>query len=124
MPARQKENPELVVKYWLDNSKEDLKSAKVMAAQKRAKKDSDIDLAIISDSFKGIDYFERLVILGKLAWQTKATAIEALGFTLEEYKNASKLDFLGEIKKKGITLFEQRRKKNEILRKALPERPR
>jgi len=71
------------------------------------KKWSDIDLAIISDDFKEINNFERLVMLGKIAWYAKATEIEALGYTKDEYKNATKLDFLGEIKRTGKIIYEK-----------------
>jgi hypothetical protein len=42
-----------------------------------------------------------------LAWQAKVTEIKALGYTLDEYKNATKLDFLGEIKKTGKIIYEK-----------------
>ena len=71
-----------------------------------AKKYSDIDIAVVSDDFRNINYFERLVRLGRIAWQVKATEIEALGFTVDEYKHASDLDFLGEIKKRGKIIYE------------------
>ncbi len=74
--------------------------------KKQQDKWSDIDLAIISDDFKDVSYLERLVMLGKFAWQAKATVIEALGFTEEEYEHASKLDFLSEIKKNGVVIYE------------------
>lgn len=67
---------------------------------------SDIDLAVISDDFRNVTYLDRLVMLGKFAWQAKATVIEALGFTEEEYAHASKLDFLSEIKKNGVVIYD------------------
>jgi len=42
-----------------------------------------------------------------LAWQAKATEIEALGYTLDEYKNATELDFLGEIKETGKVIYQE-----------------
>jgi hypothetical protein len=42
-----------------------------------------------------------------IAWEAKATEIEALGYTIDEYKNATKLDFLGEIKKTGKVVYEK-----------------
>ena len=66
---------------------------------------SDIDLAIISDDFSKMNFHQRLVFLGMLAWRAKATEIEALGYTLNEYKNATKLDFLGEIKRTGKIIY-------------------
>ena len=73
----------------------------------KQKRWSDIDLAIISDDFSRMNFHKRLVFLGMLAWQTKATEIEALGYTLDEYKNATKLDFLGEIKRTGKIIYEK-----------------
>lgn len=71
----------------------------------KATKWSDIDLAIISDDFQPMNNYERLVFLGKIAWRAKTTAIEALGFTEEEYKNVSPLDLLYEIKAKGTVIY-------------------
>jgi len=68
---------------------------------------SDIDLAVISDYFQTMDFHERLVFLGMLAWQAKTTEIEALGYTVDEYENATKLDFLGEIKRTGKVIYEK-----------------
>ncbi|MCJ7578822.1 MAG: nucleotidyltransferase domain-containing protein [candidate division Zixibacteria bacterium] len=68
---------------------------------------SDIDLAIVSDDFSKMSFHQRLVFLGMLAWQAKVTEIEALGYTLDEYKNATKLDFLGEIKRTGEIIYEK-----------------
>ena len=71
----------------------------------KQKRWSDIDLAIISDDFSRMSFHERLVFLGMLAWQAKVTEIEALGYTVNEYKNATKLDFLGEIKRTGKIIY-------------------
>jgi len=68
---------------------------------------SDIDLAIISNDFSKMSFHQRLVFLGMLAWKAKATEIEALGYTLDEYKNATKLDFLGGIKRTGKTIYQK-----------------
>ncbi|OIN97804.1 hypothetical protein COY52_12340 [Candidatus Desantisbacteria bacterium CG_4_10_14_0_8_um_filter_48_22] len=72
----------------------------------RYKKYSDIDLAVVSDGFKNMNYFDRLVALGTIAWKTKTTEIEALGFTEKEYKKADDMDILGEIKKNGKIIYE------------------
>lgn len=71
----------------------------------KQKKNSDIDIAIVSEAFKKMNSFERLVYLGKIAWKTKATKIEALGFTPQEMNAPSKLSFAWEIKKTGKMLF-------------------
>ena len=73
----------------------------------KQKRWSDIDLAVISNRFEKMNFHDRLVFLGMLAWQAKATEIEALGYTLDEYKNATKLDFLGEIKRTGKIIYEK-----------------
>lgn len=71
------------------------------------KKWSDVDLAIISDDFEKMNFHKRLVFLGMIAWYAKTTEIEALGYTLDEYKNATKLDFLGEIKRTGKIVYQK-----------------
>jgi len=68
---------------------------------------SDIDLAVISKRFESMDFHDRLVFLGLLAYQAKTTEIEALGYTLDEYKNATEMDFLGEIKRTGKIIYEK-----------------
>ncbi|MFC1495928.1 nucleotidyltransferase domain-containing protein [Candidatus Margulisiibacteriota bacterium] len=78
-------------------------------ARGRAKKWSDIDLAIVSKRFEGISRFRRLVLLGKLAWKAKSTEIEAIGFTPKEYKTVNKYDLLHEIKENGITIYKNGR---------------
>ncbi|MBU0630989.1 MAG: nucleotidyltransferase domain-containing protein [Candidatus Margulisbacteria bacterium] len=73
-------------------------------ASGRTKEFSDIDLAIISKDFKKMEPFDRLVFLGKIAWQAGTPIIEALGYTPEEFKSNSPLEFPSEIKKTGISL--------------------
>lgn len=67
--------------------------------------DSDIDVAVISKSFKGVEPFERLVWLGKIAWRAGTPEIEALGYTPEEFQNANPWDFPSEIRKAGETVL-------------------
>jgi predicted nucleotidyltransferase len=71
----------------------------------KASESSDIDIAVISADFRRFKPIDRLVLLGKIAWRAHTTQIEALGYTPEEYRDASKYDFLFEIKKKGKLLF-------------------
>ncbi len=78
--------------------------SRVRGKQKRW---SDIDLAVISNRFEKMNFHDRLVFLGMLAWQARATEIEALGYSLDEYKNATKLDFLGEIKRTGKIIYKK-----------------
>lgn len=99
-----------IVKQFIEELKKNISIDRIILfgsfAKNKQKKWSDIDLAIISDDFSKIDYFDRLVILGRLAWQAKATIIEALGFTPDEYRKATSLDFLSEIKKTGKVIYQ------------------
>ncbi|OGC10342.1 hypothetical protein A3J90_03795 [candidate division WOR-1 bacterium RIFOXYC2_FULL_37_10] len=74
-------------------------------AKGTSQKWSDIDLAIISKVFENKNKFQRLVMLGKLAWKSKTTEIEALGFTPKEYKENNELDILSEIKRTGKVIY-------------------
>jgi predicted nucleotidyltransferase len=107
--AKRSDKSSRIIKRFLDKASEQITIDKVIlfgsSARRKQKKWSDIDLAIISDDFKEINNFERLVMLGKIAWYAKATEIEALGYTKDEYKNATKLDFLGEIKRTGKVIY-------------------
>lgn len=63
--------------------------------------DSDIDIAVISKSFEGVEPFERLVWLGKIAWKAGLPEIEALGYTPDEFQKANPWDFSSEIRRTG-----------------------
>ena len=67
--------------------------------------DSDIDIAVISKSFEGIEPFERLVWLGKIAWKAGTPEVEALGYTPEEFQKANPWDFSSEIRKSGESVL-------------------
>lgn len=66
---------------------------------------SDIDIAVISNDFKKMRPLECIEFL---AIRSKGCdpSLEPLPFTLSEYENASHLDFLGEIKRTGVVIFE------------------
>ena len=57
---------------------------------------SDIDLAVISDFFKGKPRIENMQYLSRLA-ASYNSLIEALPFTEEEYRNLDKRSFLASI---------------------------
>lgn len=65
------------------------------------RKDSDIDLAVISDDFRGMNLRERLEILGKAAARIMEP-VEARGYTSQEVKLTSPASFLEEILSTGI----------------------
>ncbi len=71
-----------------------------------AGEDSDIDLVVLSDDFKGMPKLERHQQLGWLAWKAETGYIQPLGFTLEEFEAASPASFLGEVRERGIVVYE------------------
>jgi len=68
--------------------------------------DSDIDLIVISPDFRGVPKLERHQKLGQIAWRARTTYIEPLGFTPEEYENASPLGLLAEVRDTGIVVYD------------------
>lgn len=68
------------------------------------KKHSDIDLAIISDSFLGKSNIKNMQLLSLMAARYN-TEIEALPFTFQEYKNPDPRTFLASIVKSGKTIY-------------------
>jgi glucose-1-phosphate thymidylyltransferase len=67
---------------------------------------SDIDLVVISPDFRGTPKLERHQELHWIAWKARTTYLSPLGFTPEEYENASPLGLLGEVKDTGIVVYE------------------
>ena len=65
---------------------------------------SDIDLAIVSRDFAKQAPFDRLVFLGKIAWEAGTPVVEAIGYTPKEFSTATSLDFPTEIKETGTLL--------------------
>jgi len=51
---------------------------------------SDIDIAVISDSFQNMDYWQRIDILSESIYEVFAP-IEAVAFTPEEWENKSSM---------------------------------
>lgn len=71
-------------------------------AQDRARVDSDIDIAVISEDF-GVDRFEERVLLTKIAYYVDAR-IEPHPVSLSEYTVEDWQTFVHEIKTKGIEI--------------------
>lgn len=67
---------------------------------------SDIDLAVVSVSFVGLGRVARLEWLERVAWAAQAHAVEPVGFTPQEYAEASELSLLGEVREKGIIVYD------------------
>lgn len=70
----------------------------------KARKDSDIDLIVVSDDFKNMDIWERLCLLGRARIGIKRP-MEIMGFTEEELESEDNGDTIkDEIKSKGIEI--------------------
>lgn len=65
------------------------------------RKDSDIDLAVISEDFKELNLRERLEILGLAAGRV-FEPIEALGYTQKEIESEKEESFIAEILNEAI----------------------
>ncbi len=98
-----------IIKNYIRHLESDIKVQKVILfgshARGQAHEWSDIDLAVVSDDLKGLDQLQRIEVLSP-AGRGCDTSLEPLGYTLEEYENASHLTFLGEIKRTGKVIFE------------------
>lgn len=67
---------------------------------------SDIDVGVISPDFSGLGRVVRLEWLERVAWEAEAHAVEPVGLTTEEYAEASELSLLGEVREKGIVVYD------------------
>jgi hypothetical protein len=66
------------------------------------KKDSDIDMVVISDDFQNLDLWERLCLLGEATLGIKKP-MEVLGYTGKEYEEKERGSFIGdEVKARGV----------------------
>ena len=67
---------------------------------------SDIDLVVLSPDFAQVNRRHRQEQLAIWAWQAGVGDIEALGLTPEEFEAASDLSLLGEVREKGIVVYD------------------
>lgn len=58
-------------------------------------------------------YIHRLEQLSLRAWESKAGDIEALGYTPEEFEQASDLGLLGEVRERGIVIYDAAQEEKE-----------
>ncbi len=80
-------------------------------ASGRPKRYSDIDLAVISPYFRGVNSIERIRLLLDFVHTTKMPKlvdVETLGYTPEEYEKPLRYGLLEEIKRKGKVIYEVR----------------
>ena len=66
---------------------------------------SDIDLVVLSRDFARIDRRHRQEQMAIWAWQAGVGDIEALGLTPEEFDAASDLSLMGEVRERGILVY-------------------
>ena len=67
---------------------------------------SDIDLVVLSPDFAAMDRRRRQEQLAIWAWQAGVGDIEALGLTPEEFEATSDLSLLGEVREKGVVVYD------------------
>lgn len=65
---------------------------------------SDIDIAIISPSFKGKKFFEIQADIAR-AFPEYLSIVEPIGYSTDDYRSAERESLLGEIKKHGKILW-------------------
>lgn len=67
---------------------------------------SDIDVAVVSPAFADLGRVARLEWLERVAWEAGVHAVEPVGLTPEEYAAASDLSLLGEVRERGIVVYD------------------
>jgi len=82
------------------------------AARGEMHRDSDIDLIILSNDFKKMDFIDRIVLLTRLRRNmTKSAAMDIFGYTPAEFNRLSQESIiLNQAKKEGIFLYEPNKK--------------
>ena len=108
-----KDEPEKILSQFIKETKKRIPVQKVILfgshAKGTPKKWSDIDIAVISVKFAGMNDLERIKLLLDCVHRTKydlPVDIETFGYTPEEYESASHFDFLGIIKATGKVIYE------------------
>ena len=67
---------------------------------------SDIDLVVLSPDFASMERRRRQEQLAIWAWRAGVGDIEALGLTTEEFEAASDLSLIGEVREKGVVVYD------------------
>jgi predicted nucleotidyltransferase len=67
---------------------------------------SDIDLVVLSADFVRMDRRRRQEQMAIWAWQAGVGDIEAVGLTPEEFEAASDLSLMGEVRERGIAVYD------------------
>jgi len=102
-------NLDEIILDYVDKLSNKIKVDKVILFGSRARgealNDSDVDLVIISDDFKDMDFIRRLEFLS-LNWRYPHLAADCLGYTPQEYEELSKrLGIIAEVKQYGKVIY-------------------
>jgi predicted nucleotidyltransferase len=71
---------------------------------------SDVDIAIISNDFRKFNFWEQAHFLTQRQWR-EFSLLEVHPYTLNDYRRASHLTFLGEIKRTGKVIYTRRKRR-------------
>lgn len=75
-------------------------------AQGCARPESDLDIAVISESFNNKGLLKRQELLGEAIFQLREP-VEAIGFSYMEFQKRHPLSFLGHIVSKGKLVYKE-----------------
>ena len=67
---------------------------------------SDVDVLILSPDFSKMERLRRFEFLHRVAWEAGADLLEPVGLTPEEFEAGSPLSLLGEVKERGIVVYD------------------
>ncbi len=99
---------EKFIRNFVDNLSRYIKVDEVILfgsyARGNPREDSDVDLLFISSDFAGMGSLERLSLLGK-AYTDYTFASDYFGLTPEEYRDASPLTTISEVKETGKVVY-------------------
>ena len=97
-----------VLKAYISDLEKDLAIQRVVLfgsyAQGDYRTDSDIDVAVFSDSFRGRRFVDAVSFLLSKSRRHRVD-LEPLGFTFEEYLDSEGNDFVQQIKKEGVEIY-------------------
>lgn len=110
---RKKIDPIKVIKVFLDNMPRNIKIQGVFLfgsyATGNMKKDSDLDLVVISPDFKKMDFIKRLELLSHIQGKdivTRSVPMDIIGYTPIEFKNIDEESLvMRQAKREGKMLF-------------------
>ena len=98
------------IKRFLDFLREQIVVERVILygsfARGQAHAESDIDLAVLSPDFAGLDWFSRLRLLLRAAWKANTDWIEPVGYTPHEFDASQPGTFADEIRSYGIVVYD------------------